>query len=506
MTQALARIAFIAHSEWRVFLCALARMMKERERSELHLYVISEQERQYYESRDTEGLFASITNIRDHLDIVREEVADPEATFALAREFEERLGTTYNMFSVAHRHFGRGFSLGGYYHPRSRYSERSTYPGIVNAYNKTVQFWERELTEKRITLVMNGWKEAPVTARMLGVPTRNMIGSRYGNYHYWNVNEFYEAPLVAKSYEKIEKAPIRRIDAPYDSHMQYRAPFLKTMRLNHVLYNMGHSVLQHLYWRFRGYEKAKGYFMGEDVRFHWRTWKQNHLLTGSHMPQLADLKGKKFVFFPLHAEPESSLQVISPEYFFQLGAIASIARDLPAGYYLVVKETFQTLGRRPRDFYGQIRDFKNVILLDMLEFGLEVVRKADAVVTISGTAGFEAAIMGKPVITFGRHNLFNVLPHVKLVTREEDLGPALHAALLNTPDKNQALEDGARFLQAIIDNSFDMAGYNVTEPENVPPEILEETYLRLVESFADTTLPDIARRESRDMSREKTPA
>lgn len=476
-------IAFVAHSEWRIFLLALARMLKERNGSVLHLYVASEQERVYYEARGALDLFASITSIRNQLDVAKQPVEDVEAVFAEARRYEERTGTTYNMFAVAHRHFGRGFSLGGYYHPRSRYSEESTYPQIVNAFNTTMRFWEKEISEKRITLMMNGWKEAPVAARMMGAATRGMIGARYKNHHYWHVNEFYEAPLVARSYERIKDAPLRTIDAPYDSHMQYRAPYLKSMRLKNTLYRMGYTVLQHLYWRVRGYEKAKSYYMSEEVRFHWRTWRQNRTLTGKHMPQLADLEGKKFVFFPLHAEPESSLQVVSPEYFFQLGAIASIARDLPAGYYLVVKETFQAFGRRPRDFYGQIKDFKNVILLDMLEFGLEVARKADAVVTITGTAGFEAAVMGKPVITFGRHNLFNLLPQVMPVTREEELAPALHKALIEGIDRDEALAAGARFLQAVIDNGFDMAGYDVVNPENVPPEILEGAYQRLIESF-----------------------
>ena len=90
------------------------------------------------------------------------------------------------------------------------------------------------------------------------------------------------------------------------------------------------------------------------------------------------------MFFPLHAEPESSLQVASPECLVQLSTITSLARDLPAGYYLAVKETYQTYGRRPSNFYDQIREFKNVVLLDMLELGLEVARRAEAVATITG--------------------------------------------------------------------------------------------------------------------------
>ena len=57
----------------------------------------------------------------------------------------------------------------------------------------------------------------------------------------------------------------------------------------------------------------------------------------SDLPSLEDLEGKRFIFFPLSTEPES-LQTLSPEYFYQLAFITSIARDLPVGVYLVVKE------------------------------------------------------------------------------------------------------------------------------------------------------------------------
>ena len=67
---------------------------------------------------------------------------------------------------------------------------------------------------------------------------------------------------------------------------------------------------------------------------------------------------------------------MSPEYFYQLSCIAALSRDLPAGAILVVKETLAATGRRPRDFYAQIKEFKNVVMLDIRELGLEVVRAA----------------------------------------------------------------------------------------------------------------------------------
>ena len=101
--------------------------------------------------------------------------------------------------------------------------------------------------------------------------------------------------------------------------------------------------------------------------------------------------------------------------------------------------------------------------------------------------------MGKPVISFGRHNQYNVLPHVTVVVREEDLAPALRAALIEGVDRDQALRDGARFLQAVLDNSFDMAAYDINDPETVPAEILTAACDRLVESLEPASETPMAR-------------
>ena len=57
----------------------------------------------------------------------------------------------------------------------------------------------------------------------------------------------------------------------------------------------------------------------------------------------------------------------------------------------------------------------------MLELGPDVIAASDAVVTITGTAGLEGVVMGKPVITFGQHNSYNFLEHVSVVTEESQL-------------------------------------------------------------------------------------
>ena len=147
---------------------------------------------------------------------------------------------------------------------------------------------------------------------------------------------------------------------------------------------------------------------------------------------------------------------MSQESFCQLATIASIARDLPAGTKLAVKDSIWAIGRRPADFYKQILEFHNVVLLNLEEEGISVIKKCNVVCTITGSGGIEGARVGKPVILFGRHNGYQFLPHVQLVSREEDLEPAIKRVFNNEIDLEEAKVAGERFTQAFRSISFDM--------------------------------------------------
>jgi len=143
------------------------------------------------------------------------------------------------------------------------------------------------------------------------------------------------------------------------------------------------------------------------------------------------------------------------------------------------------VGRRPDNFYEQIRAFKNVVLLEMMELGLDVTRQAEAVVTINGTAGLEAAVRGKPVIVFGHHNLYRILPHVLEVRESSDLKHCLKTALGGSIDEVAANRAGQRFLQAVIESSFDLHGYDFRTPDIIDPAAVDGAYAQLVEGLAD---------------------
>ena len=488
MNKPLASIALVASSELRFFMLEVARLLKQRHGSVFHLYCSGPQEVSFYKEHNRDGLLASINDADVLLPSALHTGLDEAEVVARARTFEARIGCTYNMLAVANRHLGRGYALGGFYHPRSRVSQNTTYLQLLHAYNETLDFWDREIAAKGITLILNGSKEAACMARAHGLPYRVLAGARYKNYHYWGWNEFNENPAIEAAYHDGATAQAEIMREPYHSHMVNRNRFLQGANFITLVKKLLLTTARHTYWYIRGYKKAKGYYLRENLKYHVRQWRDYGRLRRIARVTLAELKDRSFVFYPLHLEPEASLQMLSPEYFYQLSSIAAVSRDLPSGVILAVKETFAAVGRRPDNFYDQLAEFKNVVLLDTMELGLNIVREASAVVTINGTAGLEAAVMGKPVMAFGRHNVFQFLPHVLTVSDEAQLRGYLSDAVSGVIDEEKARRDGLRFLDAVIAVSFDMGRYDFVNLHSFDGDTVEAACRSLAGSLEPVPL------------------
>jgi hypothetical protein len=478
------RIMIQAHSEYRGLQLAVAERFSKNKKSKIVLYCANEQEKSYWVQKA--GQIADVKVNASLYEAARQPVCDENSLMKRARDYEAELGITINGLSVTDRHLGRGYALGGFKHPRSQISENTSYAQMVAAFVNEINFWTQEFDAFTPTLVIGYNKIQAMIARRRGIPFRLLTGARYKNYYQWFQNEFFENTLVEETYEKTNETGLdstETIVAPYKAHMDTRSHFHRTVQLHYLFKESLLIVLRHIYWKVRRYEKARGYLLSNRLAYPWRRRVDTKLLSGKISKPLSALKDQKFVYYPLHTEPEVALQGLSPEYFYQLSCIAALSRDLPAGTLLAVKETFQATGRRPADFYQQIAEFKNVVMLDMLEIGPDVIAACDAVATITGTAGLEGAVMGKPVITFGQHNIYNFLNHVSVVTDESQLRGFLEDALSDRFDKISALREGQRFLRALVSCSFDLRGYNILEPENVTDEQGDVAYDTLLSSL-----------------------
>lgn len=407
--------------------------------------------------------------------------------YSRARKMEREMGFPINYLLMARREAGRGFALGGFGHPRVPFTDMVNHAQLVHAACDMVDFWRTEIIQHNLGLILNGNKECAVACQLAGIPFRTMYATRYKNLYYWAHDEFVGPPNLAEAYSAVgerSRDPIV-LNAPYFHETSTRKLFVGDNGCLRFIKFFKKIVLRYLYLRAKGYLSVTHAYFWESARYHWRYWRDGALLKAPRTRPLSSLDGTPFVFFPLQTEPEFSLQVMSPEFICQLGAIASLARDLPAGAVLAVKETVWGLGRRPRDFYRQIQEFTNVVLLDVKERGLDVVKKAAAVATISGSAGIEAALQGRPVVLFGRHNGYEFLPHVTLINREEELAPALARIFDGEIDPVCSIAAGARYGEALERISFDFEGFAAFRPDGWTPRNIEAAATALFDSLRE---------------------
>lgn len=154
-----------------------------------------------------------------------------------------------------------------------------------------------------------------------------------------------------------------------------------------------------------------------------------------------DLKGKRFIFYPLHTEPELQLLVYSRPFVNQIEVIRAIAMAMPADTVLVVKEHPWMVGKRTSGAYRKMLSIPRVRLSAPEIDTYCYVDTASMIVTLGSSVGLDAAMFGTPVLTLG-HCLYNILPDcmVRRVTDLSCLPWTIRDMMKNSKCDDKALE------------------------------------------------------------------
>ena len=160
--------------------------------------------------------------------------------------------------------------------------------------------------------------------------------------------------------------------------------------------------------------------------------------------------GEDFAYFPLHFEPETATMLFAPFFTNQIALIQNIAKSLPIAFKLYVKEHPDMVNRRPASYYKELKKLPNVRLINHEIDSIFLIKKSRLVLTITGTVGWEAAMLSKPVITFGQA-FYNKLSSVKSCRKPEDLPLAIKEGLESQPTADGEMVD---FISAILENSI----------------------------------------------------
>jgi hypothetical protein len=167
----------------------------------------------------------------------------------------------------------------------------------------------------------------------------------------------------------------------------------------------------------------------------------------------------RYVFFPLHTEPEVSLLVYGRPYVNQIEIIRMLAMSLPADMVLVVKEHPWMVGKRSLAAYDKMLNIPRVKFVDPRLDARILIQQADLVAVVTGSVALEAAMLGKPVITFGDCP-YNLLPFT-MVRRCDDprrLQSIIRETLLNYANDERAL---IAYVSAVFETSVSVNLYSV---------------------------------------------
>lgn len=166
-----------------------------------------------------------------------------------------------------------------------------------------------------------------------------------------------------------------------------------------------------------------------------------------------------FMYFPLQAEPERELYVQAPYFTDQIALIKNIAKSLPVDYVLFVKEhpvMKKHAGWRELNFYKQLMDLPNVVMIHPSVDSHELIKRCDLVLTISGDAAFESGFYHKSAVIFSDPD-YAVLSNVFQIKNINDLPSTISKALKFKPDSSELV----KFVNFLDKNSFnfDRVGY-----------------------------------------------
>ncbi len=269
----------------------------------------------------------------------------------------------------------------------------------------------------------------------------------YGKYGYWKYPSFQNAfdidPYFRRIYEKKLKLK--------DEEMPDSIAYIKDFREKNDIMNpefAGSVTVQYerdsLIWIMRVMRGKWNYFYDQDHRagnlpikkqssmLYARTWpylkhyfdammrKRKFLVPNSLFEE--PVEGETYVYMPLHLIPESSVFVKASYYVDELNLIEQVSKALPLGWKLYVKEHQAMLGERDPEFYRKAGEIANVRVVQVNHYKdpKPWILKAKGVVTITGTAAYEAALLGKKSIVFGT-TPYSLIEGIKVITSFDEL-------------------------------------------------------------------------------------
>lgn len=379
---------------------------------------------------------------------------------------ERRLNLNFNEIMRSDRHLGRAFVTGAWY-ARSLYGQSADYEQTMDIVLRLVGFFEEHLKRWRPRAIISS--SAFVASNTLfqvahayGAPWRDLVQSRISTRFFWS-DSVDKLPLDfgAALAERLARpasggAPIAL--ATPTAVLAHFSGLRARAGIKGLLRGWYGTFRHKVFHRLRSGQRNYGNYLILDelwaiARGTWRL--RQGLRRDGVEPALP--AGTPYVLFPLQVEPESSLMAEAPMAANQLAVVDLLARTMPAGWRLVIKEHPAALNMRPHGFHRKLCAYPNANLAAALCDVDALADGARCVAVINGTVGVQAAVRGIPVITFHPNYIVRHLPHVQFADSYCSLRQALcRLRDGDLPDHEARIAAGSAVHQTMIDLSFEV--------------------------------------------------
>ena len=236
-----------------------------------------------------------------------------------------------------------------------------------------------------------------------------------------------------KKYDPIIESMIKKyIDSVQDS--RYEIGYMKDQRQNS---GRSRNIKKHTSINyFKDFKHNVGLFLKQKyspinphmLGFFTRTYiinkrKSNLLNQIKNNEESPDLQ-EKYVYFPLHFEPERTSNPDAGDYQDQFKALSIIRKIIPKEYKIFVKEHpsqsyFSEKGSKGRSplFYHLIKNINSVKLINQDFNSQKLIKNSKCVFTLTGTVAIESAILGKLAVTFGSTTWYSGCPNTIIYSK-----------------------------------------------------------------------------------------
>lgn len=394
---------------------------------------------------------------------------DPELDRALAATVRE---TGYELFCRSIMRDGRRI-----------YRRNDSWLDIKNIFENSLQHLMGLIRAHNVDTIIfsNGPHEgATVTAyylaKAMGLRTALTTQSRFPN-AFWTADRFEDLILTNRAGNiSADISIVSDPPTPHDmKNVSRMTPLQYYLKQGWRSINTATKALSLSFiWNPRAFEKSK--IRALELRRNFKIQNLPEHYFSNPAP------GEKYVYFPLHLQPEMTTDTFGERYADQLLAIEELRRRLPDDYWIYLKENpKQNEYMREPSFFNRMRDIPKTRYLPMTVPTLTLIRGSQMVATINGTAGWEALQIGKPVITFGVA-WYEPLPGAF----DWRAGPqqAMDGALAYQHDP-AALEQAVErfrhgFWRGVVDKDYAelVPGYDETENDRAVAESLLEYFRR----------------------------